>query len=269
MKKLGMLLALSLVGCADEAKPPGGVVDLEVNEGPPSIGMLVMTNMTFLKDTTAIESLHGAYAVSAGNCIDLQGRAPYEPNTLDVGETVKMVNGSTEIVLDRTVATNGAISYWPAGSNGMQFTVPADKVPANSTWDLVLSGAGAVKAQTWTKKLVIPKLFEVIEPAGLLTDAGFPFSAGAALPVKWKTFNEITDPRDIVIEIYDKNLVPLAACRAEDTGSFDVPANIMTAVADNAAIMAVRIHIYRNQDLNGAEVEVSGGTCDFGPMYKQ
>jgi hypothetical protein len=267
MKRIGIVLVVSLVACTEEAKPPGGVIDLELNEGPPAIGTLVMTNMTFLKDTLAIERLHGSYAIPEGSCIDLQDAPPYQPRTLDVGETVEMINGGTRIVLERMTSTDGSFSYWPSGSQGAQFTVDAKLVPPNTVWDLAFSGSSEVKAQTWNQKLVIPQLFEVREPAGIHTDTGFAFQRGTALPVSWDAFSNISDRHDIIVEIYDKNLVTLAACRTQDTGSFEVPANLIDAVADHAAIMAVRIHIYRNTDLNGAEVEISGGTCDFGPMY--
>lgn len=267
LNKLGLaFVVFSMVGCAEEAKPPGGVIDLELNVGPPSVGTLVMTSMTFLTETSAIERLHGSYRIPSGTCVDLQNAPPESSKTLDVGDTVEMVNGDTHLVFDRMTATDGSHSYWPRGSDGAQFTIDATLVPANTEWDVVLSGSTAVAPTTWSKSLMIPRLFEIIEPAGIIQDEGFTFSRGTPLPVKWNSFANLTDERDIIIEIFDKDLVTLAACRTADTGDFTVPAHIIDAVADNATLMAVRVHVYRNEVLNGAEVEVTGGTCNFGPM---
>lgn len=270
-----VLSGIGLVGCgSNESLDVGsGFLMLEYDIGPPpqferSYEEWFIGNLQ-LATTESVEpekraAIHGDYGskglVDVGECLSLGDKLQADYlDWIDVGDTVTLTSGDKQINFHRGYDKFGKQVYEPEAIFG-EFIDPV-LAAVGSSYDISFSGSDRVEAQTLPVTLNMPAQIAGATVDALLARPGLKLIRGQDFELTWVPQDGV---ERVFVRFHTREGAPVTVCIVPDTGSYVLPASVISGHADVGNLAIGYLHETATE-IDGREFQMLGSTCAFGP----
>ena len=265
------MATVGIAGCGESTEiggPAAGFVLFEYDRGPVVDGApfeLLSATLQFATteetDPNLRAATHGVYGsngfIDDGNCIALGDILQFELEATDVGESVNLESGSSNIEFARS--GSGADITYAVVSETAPFVDPAiAELDANYT--LSWSGSADIEAGEFGETLYMPTEMTGNTPEELQAGT-FTINPDQTLNVAWEPLDGVDR---VFIRFHEPSGAAVTTCMVPDTGSFDVTTAVL-GEQPTSGFLAIGYVFETSDDLGGKEFQLLGSSCAFGP----